>query len=82
MFFGQPKTIKRVCEKIGRNEICPCESGLKYKRCCLRKKHAEEQRVLTAIHRIRDEKKLDKKLKRGLKFLGVGHESTENKKSS
>jgi len=23
--------------KIGRNEPCPCGSGLKYKRCCLRK---------------------------------------------
>ena len=22
--------------KIGRNELCPCGSGLKYKRCCLR----------------------------------------------
>ncbi len=23
--------------KIGRNEPCPCGSGLKYKKCCLRK---------------------------------------------
>ena len=74
MFFGKPKTIKRVCEKIGRNEICHCEKGralgIKYKKCCLPKLYAEMQRVITAIHRIRDEKKLDKKLKRGLKFLG------------
>lgn len=27
-------TIKR---KIGRNEICPCGSGVKYKKCCGRK---------------------------------------------
>ncbi|MFK7982158.1 MAG: SEC-C metal-binding domain-containing protein [Saprospiraceae bacterium] len=26
-----------VGAKIGRNEPCPCESGLKYKKCCLRK---------------------------------------------
>ncbi len=24
--------------KIGRNETCPCGSGLKYKRCCLKQK--------------------------------------------
>lgn len=29
--------------KIGRNEPCPCRSGLKYKRCCAHK----EQRVVT-----------------------------------
>jgi len=23
--------------KVGRNEPCPCGSGRKYKRCCLRK---------------------------------------------
>ena len=22
--------------KIGRNELCPCESGIKYKKCCLK----------------------------------------------
>jgi hypothetical protein len=26
-----------VSSKIGRNESCPCGSGLKYKRCCLEK---------------------------------------------
>ena len=24
-------------ERIGRNEPCPCKSGYKYKRCCLRR---------------------------------------------
>lgn len=28
--------------KIGRNEACPCGSGLKYKRCCLKKDKADE----------------------------------------
>lgn len=27
------KLIKRV--KIGRNEQCPCHSGLKFKKCCI-----------------------------------------------
>jgi uncharacterized protein YecA (UPF0149 family) len=22
--------------RVGRNELCPCESGRKYKRCCAR----------------------------------------------
>ena len=24
-------------ERIGRNQPCPCKSGMKYKHCCLRK---------------------------------------------
>jgi len=27
--------------KVGRNDPCPCKSGLKYKRCCLPKHEAE-----------------------------------------
>ncbi|HBG45429.1 MAG TPA: preprotein translocase subunit SecA [Deltaproteobacteria bacterium] len=26
--------VTRAGEKIGRNDLCPCGSGLKYKRCC------------------------------------------------
>jgi preprotein translocase subunit SecA len=29
-----PKPVRRVIEKIGRNDICPCGSGKKYKMCC------------------------------------------------
>ncbi len=29
-------TIKRIGEKIGRNDPCSCGSGKKYKKCCLR----------------------------------------------
>jgi hypothetical protein len=29
-----PQTIRRDHPKVGRNESCPCGSGLKYKRCC------------------------------------------------
>ena len=28
--------------KIGRNSLCPCGSGLKYKHCCLSKDEARE----------------------------------------
>jgi preprotein translocase subunit SecA len=27
-------TYKRDLKKIGRNELCPCNSGKKYKKCC------------------------------------------------
>jgi SEC-C motif-containing protein len=28
----KPKPI--IAEKVGRNDPCPCGSGLKYKKCC------------------------------------------------
>ncbi len=31
---GQGVQIKRVGEKVGRNDLCPCGSGKKYKKCC------------------------------------------------
>lgn len=30
-------TVRRTQRKVGRNEPCPCGSGKKYKRCCLRR---------------------------------------------
>jgi len=30
------KQTLNIQKKIGRNEICPCGSGKKYKRCCLK----------------------------------------------
>ncbi len=29
-----PTPIKRVLDKVGRNDPCPCGSGKKYKKCC------------------------------------------------
>ena len=29
-----PKTVVRKLPKVGRNELCPCGSGKKYKNCC------------------------------------------------
>jgi len=31
---GKGRTITRPAAKIGRNDPCPCGSGLKYKKCC------------------------------------------------
>jgi preprotein translocase subunit SecA len=28
------KTVKRDEKKVGRNDMCPCGSGKKYKHCC------------------------------------------------
>jgi hypothetical protein len=39
-FVSQP--IHRNGPKIGRNEPCPCGSGLKYKKCCLLKAECPE----------------------------------------
>ncbi len=32
---GKVKPIRRPGSAIGRNDPCPCGSGLKYKKCCL-----------------------------------------------
>jgi tetratricopeptide (TPR) repeat protein len=29
-----PQTVQREGPKLGRNELCPCGSGVKFKRCC------------------------------------------------
>ena len=29
-----PVTAQRVVPKVGRNDLCPCGSGKKYKKCC------------------------------------------------
>ena len=31
---GKAQTVKRKTQKVGRNDPCPCGSGLKFKRCC------------------------------------------------
>ncbi len=33
--------IRRETPKVGRNELCPCGSGQKHKRCCLNKPQAQ-----------------------------------------
>jgi preprotein translocase subunit SecA len=34
----KPAPILRLEQKVGRNDPCPCDSGKKYKKCCLNKK--------------------------------------------
>jgi hypothetical protein len=33
---GKAKPVVRAGSKLGRNDPCPCGSGKKYKKCCLR----------------------------------------------
>jgi len=32
-----PQTVVKEIPEVERNDPCPCGSGLKYKKCCLRK---------------------------------------------
>ncbi len=34
-------------DKVGRNDLCPCGSGLKYKKCCLKKEISETENIKT-----------------------------------
>ncbi|MBQ4650755.1 MAG: preprotein translocase subunit SecA [Firmicutes bacterium] len=33
----KPETFRRDIPKVGRNDLCPCGSGKKYKNCCMNK---------------------------------------------
>jgi len=46
---GDAKTYKRQAPKIGRNDYCPCNSGLKYKKCCLQRASGYAPGALTPI---------------------------------
>ena len=35
--FRLPKTFARSGRKISRNDLCPCRSGKKFKKCCIDK---------------------------------------------
>jgi hypothetical protein len=51
-----PQAPARVL-KVGRNELCPCRSGLKFKRCCLnqpRRLSPDLQRTATSREREND----------------------------
>ena len=36
VIFDRVRTPLRATKKIGRNDLCPCGSGKKYKKCCLK----------------------------------------------
>ncbi len=29
---------KELIEKLGRNDLCPCKSGLRFRKCCMQSK--------------------------------------------
>lgn len=37
------RTVRKAKQTVGRNDLCPCGSGKKYKNCCMRKSPAEGQ---------------------------------------
>ncbi len=54
--------MKTKSEKFGRNDPCPCGSGLKYKKCCLGKENVsmkQLKRTYEKRHRIRFKKEAD-----------------------
>jgi uncharacterized protein YecA (UPF0149 family) len=42
---GSQETFERDLPKVGRNDPCPCGSGRKYKKCCLRKDKEKDRRA-------------------------------------
>jgi hypothetical protein len=58
-------TIRKPYDKIQNNETCPCESGLKYKKCCLKRLNDKEQAVYEDIHsRSRAVKQIKKMIRK------------------
>lgn len=43
MFFSGQHNPVRTGPKVGRNDVCPCGSGKKFKKCCLGKGSGEPQ---------------------------------------
>lgn len=40
-----PRTHSVFQRKVGRNELCPCGSNQKFKKCCISKVNKGEERV-------------------------------------
>jgi methionyl aminopeptidase len=54
--------LKHKTEKVGRNEYCPCGSGLKYKKCCMNEQEPLQDNVKDLYfrkHKIRIKQKDD-----------------------
>jgi uncharacterized protein YecA (UPF0149 family) len=32
---------KELIEKLGRNDLCPCNSGLRFRKCCMQSKRLD-----------------------------------------
>jgi hypothetical protein len=54
MVYRSRKPI-HIAFKPGRNDACPCESGLKYKKCCGHKESLKIQREFERMYTEMDE---------------------------
>lgn len=45
--FRRTRQVIREYEKVGRNDLCPCGSGKKYKNCCMDSGKYEQTHELT-----------------------------------
>ena len=49
--YKKLQPLVRRGKKIGRNDKCPCDSGKKYKQCCLPKElEAQRPKEITVTH--------------------------------
>ena len=59
--------------KVGRNELCPCGSGKKYKLCCLKKHEAAGHSNDTALKvKQKEQERLIKRIEKAFGLLGSG----------
>ena len=59
--------------KVGRNELCPCGSGKKYKLCCLKKHQAAGHTNDTALKvKQKEQERLIKRIEKAFGLLGSG----------
>jgi predicted O-linked N-acetylglucosamine transferase (SPINDLY family) len=56
-------------QKIGRNDLCPCGSGKKYKKCCYSKPSVQQQPTTVALN---DENSIRQALENGLAHQKAG----------
>jgi hypothetical protein len=56
--------------KIGRNEPCPCGSGKKYKKCCLKKD--ELKKAISLPKRRSAEESVDSLRGKIMRFIDIG----------
>ena len=48
--LSSPTPKLRSMKSMGRNKLCSCGSGLKFKKCCLFNAKAKEQAQLAALY--------------------------------
>lgn len=62
--------LKNSWEKVGRNDLCPCGSGLKYKKCCLGKNGIKKEIIKEKYEKEHGIKLKKKKDIEGIKRAG------------